>query len=124
MSKILWEEGDARRMGRRREGREEDGKKEGGEARRMERRREGREEDGKKEGGKVKERENEIKLTCTLHFGHPWTLATQHTHFTHATPTSHEFLGPGCSCEYSTSRKKNGDAHNVSCAWSGGRDQW
>lgn len=53
MSKILWEGGEARRMGRR-EGRG------------------GKEDDGK-EGGKVKEREreirkkNEIKLTCTLH---------------------------------------------------------
>ena len=105
---------------------EEDGKKEGGKGGGWKEGGRRGEEDGKKEGGKVKEREIRKKneLTCTLHFGHPWTLATQHTHFTHATPTSHEFLGPGCSCEYSTSRKKNGDAHNVSCAWSGGRDQW
>ena len=43
MSKILWEGGEARRMGRRREGRggkEDDGKEEGGEARMMERREE------------------------------------------------------------------------------------
>ena len=44
MSKILWEGGEVRRMGRRREGRggKEDGKKGGREGRRMERRREER----------------------------------------------------------------------------------